>query len=102
MTKRRRYIIDTALFHYIYLFVTPDKISGDVIMISGEMTQFWATWLVPWNVAATSKTDNHATHPPKKSFYLYHLLKFKLLDALDMSVNGKRMRQTFRNYFKIY
>ena len=43
MTKRRRYLIDTALFHYIYLFVAPDKISGDVIMISGEMTQFWAT-----------------------------------------------------------
>ena len=37
MTKRRRYIVDTALFYYIYLFVTPDKISGDVIMISGEM-----------------------------------------------------------------
>ena len=54
MTKRRRYIIDTALFHYIYLFVTPDKISGDMIMISGEMTQFRATWLSTWNVAAKS------------------------------------------------
>ena len=54
MTKRRGYIIDTALFHYTYLFVTPDKISGDMIMISGEMTQFRATWLSTWNVAAKS------------------------------------------------
>lgn len=70
MTKRRRYIKDTALFHYIYLFVTPDKISGDMIMISGEMTQFWATWLVTWNVAATSN-DRQSRNMPIQEVLLF-------------------------------
>ena len=102
MTKRRRYIIDTALFHYIYLFVTPDKISGDVLWFRARWLSFGRLdWLPGTWLLHPRQTITQHTHP-RSPFICAICSKFKLLDALDMSVNGKRMRQTFRNYFKIY
>jgi len=115
----------TWLYIYGVCFVSSWLKEGDILkaplystificllhLIKFRVTWSWfrARWLsfgpldwLPgtWLLHPRQTITQHAH--PRSPFICAICSKFKLLDALDMSVNGKGMRQTFRNYFEMY